>query len=63
MRDKKGLTASVLRSMGGMTLLLVIVTGCAPVPGGTAAGSCAVKEIVLGSSDLRPGGEIQLSVD
>ncbi|MBF4599339.1 hypothetical protein ITJ55_00785 [Frigoribacterium sp. VKM Ac-1396] len=63
MREKKGLTASVLRSVGGMTLLLVIVTGCAPVSGGTAAGSCAVKEIVLGSSDLRPGGEIQLSVD
>ena len=63
MRDKKGRTASVLRSVGGMTLLLVIVTGCAPVPGGTAVGSCAVKEIVLGNSDLRPGGEIQLSVD
>lgn len=63
MRDKKGLTASVLRSVGGMTLLLVIATGCAPVPGGTTAGSCAVKTIVLGSSDLRPGGEIQLSVD
>lgn len=63
MRDEKGLKASVLGCAGGMTLLLVIVTGCAPVPGGTAAGSCAVKKIVLGSSDLRPGGEIQLSVD
>jgi hypothetical protein len=63
MRDKKSLTASVPRSVGGMTLLLLIVSGCAPVTGGLASDSCAVKEIVLGSSDLRPGGEINLSVD
>jgi len=63
MRDKKDLTASVPRSVSGMTLLLVIVSGCAPLTGGNASGSCAVKEIVLGSSDLRPGGEIKLSVD
>ncbi|QNE44436.1 hypothetical protein F1C15_11980 [Frigoribacterium sp. NBH87] len=63
MNDQKGFTARALRSVGGTTLLLVIVTGCAPVTGGTASGSCAVKEIVLGSSDLRPGGKIKLSVD
>ncbi|MBD8585952.1 hypothetical protein IFT90_15460 [Frigoribacterium sp. CFBP 8766] len=63
MRDETGFTASVAQFVSGMTLLLVIVTGCAPVPGGTASGSCAVKEIVLSSSDLRPGGDITLSVD
>lgn len=56
-RDERG------AFVGGMTLLLVIVTGCTPVPGGTASNSCAVKRIVLGSSDLRPGGVIKLSVD
>jgi hypothetical protein len=33
------------------------------VTGSTASGSCAVEEIVVGSSDLRSGGKIKLIVD
>ncbi|MBM7802388.1 hypothetical protein JOE58_001639 [Curtobacterium luteum] len=35
--------------------------GCSAVS--SSAGSCAAKEIRLGDSDLRPGGQVTLSVD
>jgi len=53
------------RALAGAFSLLLVATaaGCSSVGGGGAAASCAVKEIVLGDSDLRPGGHVQLSVD
>ncbi|MFJ4296363.1 hypothetical protein [Curtobacterium sp. NPDC089689] len=44
----------LLMALGGS------ITGCSA---SSAAGSCAAKEVRLGDSDLRPGGEVALSVD
>ncbi|MEK6312700.1 MAG: hypothetical protein V4755_18545 [Curtobacterium sp.] len=44
----------LLAALGGA------ITGCSA---SSAAGSCAGKVVQLGESDLRPGGEVALSVD
>lgn len=49
----------MLLSTGLTTVLLL--TGCTGTS--SSSGSCALNEVVLGSSDLRPGGSVQLSVD